>query len=222
MFVFVCFLARISIPPLQLLASAAASFCQRLSAFPCFASICFCPLLSPPLCVPLKILALPRHPHPIGKETLVDVSDFIFFSARGRGKGSPRSREGGRTIFYWNSQEGGSPSRVEGVCGKFGGGGLNIFFSGPKLPPRNGSQITTIREGPLHRATSGIVGCLDYSILFFSCLAYVRCQHQGWKIDQVQFSRREASLLKVGAFLLIVDPLCLQSIQVLIRGTFQL
>ena len=32
---------------------------------------------------------------------------YIFFSARGGGRGSPRRREGGDVDFYWKSQEGG-------------------------------------------------------------------------------------------------------------------
>ena len=77
---------------------------------------------------------------------LVDVSDiFFFFSARGRGKGSPRHREGG-TIFIENPRKGGV-SRAgggrgargwEGVCGEFGKGG-QIFFFGAEFPTKWGN-----------------------------------------------------------------------------------
>ena len=73
---------------------------------------------------------------------------FFFFSAQGGGRGSLRLREGaGGSVFYLKSQEGGGggspaqegPRGREGVCGElgnfFGGGGLNLFFSGPKCPP---------------------------------------------------------------------------------------
>ena len=55
--------------------------------------------------------------------------DFLFFSARGRGRGSPRRQEGVEVDFLWKIPGGeGSPGRVgpgggEGVCGDFGGGG---------------------------------------------------------------------------------------------------
>ena len=60
---------------------------------------------------------------------------FIFFCSAG-GRGSPRRREGGKTIFYWKSQEGVSPERVGAggwgagsvFAGNLGGGGLSIFF----------------------------------------------------------------------------------------------
>ena len=54
---------------------------------------------------------------------------FFIFSARGRGRGSPRRQEGGGGQFFpWKSQEGGgSPRRggprgLQGVCGELGGG----------------------------------------------------------------------------------------------------
>ena len=76
---------------------------------------------------------------------LVDVSEtFLFFSARGRGRGSPRRGEGKGAIFYGKSQEGGGglPGRWgrvgkgPGGCllGIWGGGGAKHFFSGPKCP----------------------------------------------------------------------------------------
>ena len=76
---------------------------------------------------------------------------FLFFSARGSGKGSPRRRDGGGgAIFYWKSQEGGGgvsrPGGARGrwgwevLAGNWGGGGGKIFFvSGPKFPPRTPS-----------------------------------------------------------------------------------
>ena len=67
---------------------------------------------------------------------------FLIFSARGGGRGSLRRQEGGGFDFYGKSQEGGlQEGEGPGGClrriGDFGaGGGLNIFFSGPKCPPR--------------------------------------------------------------------------------------
>ena len=71
------------------------------------------------------------------------VSDiFNFFPARGRGRGSPRRRQGGERVFTKNARRGGgSPGGWggargrEGVCEKFGGGVAKYFFSGPKSPP---------------------------------------------------------------------------------------
>ena len=75
---------------------------------------------------------------------------FFIFSARGRGRGSPRRLErGGGTIFYWKSQGGGSPGRVGAggrrragrvFAGNWGGGGLNICFGG-----RNSHQDENVR-----------------------------------------------------------------------------
>ena len=76
---------------------------------------------------------------------LVDVSDiFNFFSARGRGRGSPRRREGGGNFLLkipgggggspgWVGAGGRGAGRV--FAGNFGGGGAKYFFSGPKFPP---------------------------------------------------------------------------------------
>ena len=69
----------------------------------------------------------------------------FFFSARGGG-GSSRGQEGGGFCFILKilqergvggvSQErGGGVRGWESVWGEFGGGGVNIFFSGPKCPP---------------------------------------------------------------------------------------
>ena len=76
---------------------------------------------------------------------LVDVSDiFYFFSVRGGGRASPsRGGEGGSVFFIENPSKGGGvpgvgagPRGREDVRGSFwGGGGLDIFFSGPKRPP---------------------------------------------------------------------------------------
>ena len=68
---------------------------------------------------------------------LVDVSDiFKFFSARERGKESPRRWERGGQFFIESPRRG-----LPGGWGRRGRGagrvfGLNIFFSGPKFPPR--------------------------------------------------------------------------------------
>ena len=72
----------------------------------------------------------------------MDVSDIFYFSARGRGRGSSRHREevGGRFSIENPRRgggllgEGGAARGWEAVCREFGGG-LNIFFSGPKSPP---------------------------------------------------------------------------------------
>ena len=74
---------------------------------------------------------------------LVDVSDIFYFFCSGRGRGSPRRREGG-VGFYGKSQEGGvsgggGPEGPEGCLRRIGdfflGGGPKYFFSGPKRPP---------------------------------------------------------------------------------------
>ena len=93
----------------------------------------------------------------------MDISDFFFF-ARGRGKGSPRRREGWGMIFYWKSQEGGLPggwgrgARGAGrvFAGNVGGGGAKYFFFGPKFPPRQMSRpdpcsVDFGREAPKFR-----------------------------------------------------------------------
>ena len=65
----------------------------------------------------------------------MDVSDFFIFSARGRGRGSPRRQEGEAVGFLLKSQEGGGLARGErvasgreGVCRNLGGAGVNFFF----------------------------------------------------------------------------------------------
>ena len=74
---------------------------------------------------------------------------FLFFSARGGGRGSRGA--GGRwgIGFLLKSPGGGPPGREgprgrEGVCSELGnfwggggGGGAKYFFSGPKCPPRS-------------------------------------------------------------------------------------
>ena len=76
---------------------------------------------------------------------LADVSDiFYFFFGLGEGKGEHGATGGvGESVFIANHRggvlpegRGGAGSR-EGLRGIWwGGGGLNIFFSGPKFPPR--------------------------------------------------------------------------------------
>ena len=70
---------------------------------------------------------------------------FIFFFRSGEGKGESEAPGEGATIFLLKIP-GGGVSRAgggggmrgrEGVCGEFGGGGLNIFFRG-----RNSHQGT--------------------------------------------------------------------------------
>ena len=54
---------------------------------------------------------------------------FLLFSARGRGRGSPRRREGRGGDFLWKIPEGkGSPGWVGPGEGGIRGGGVNIFF----------------------------------------------------------------------------------------------
>ena len=63
---------------------------------------------------------------------------FLFFSARGGGRGSPGRRERGGSIFIENPRRGGlQEGRGQGAgrvsaanLGIGGGGGLNIFFRG--------------------------------------------------------------------------------------------
>ena len=80
----------------------------------------------------------------------MDISDIFYFFLLGRGEGGDRAdREGGGSVFYWKSQAGGGvlPKGVgtrggwEGVCGEFGGGGLNICFRG-----RNAHQVSKKAE----------------------------------------------------------------------------
>ena len=74
----------------------------------------------------------------------MDVSDLFSFVLLGGGKGgapeAPRRggrlsmenpRKGGGSCGWW----GGGPRGRKGVCRELGGGGLNIFISGPKGPP---------------------------------------------------------------------------------------
>ena len=73
---------------------------------------------------------------------------FLFFSARGGGRGSPRPRGGGGGLVFvenpikglWAPSPGGGGAEGPGGClrriGDFlGGGGGKYFFSGPKCPP---------------------------------------------------------------------------------------
>ena len=69
---------------------------------------------------------------------------FLFFSARGRGRESPRRREGGQDDFLLKIPGGGGlPGGWGRACGRAGrvfagnwGGGPKYFVSGSKLPPR--------------------------------------------------------------------------------------
>ena len=63
---------------------------------------------------------------------LVDVSDIYIFSARGRGRGSPRRQEGAGSVFFLKIPG--------GSAGNFGGGGLNIFL-GAEIPNKNCFEI---------------------------------------------------------------------------------
>ena len=72
---------------------------------------------------------------------MADVSDifYLFFSARGRGRGSPRCWEGGGCDSLLKIPGGGGSHGRVGAggrgagrvfAGNWGGGGLNIFFRG--------------------------------------------------------------------------------------------
>ena len=72
---------------------------------------------------------------------LVDVSDIFYFFSSGRGKGESEASGGGGGRSLLKFPGGGGfrrgPRGRESVCSELGnwGGGLNIFFSGPKCPP---------------------------------------------------------------------------------------
>ena len=72
---------------------------------------------------------------------------YFYFSAWGRGRGSPRRREGVGGIGFLLKIPGGGVSSTGGAegpggclrrIGEFLGGGAKYFFSGPKCPPREG------------------------------------------------------------------------------------
>ena len=83
---------------------------------------------------------------------------FLFFFLLGEGEGAVRRRRN-RLFFFMKIPGGGGfpggggPRGREGVCGELGIG-LNIFFSGPKRPPRifreslnGGSQMGALKWG---------------------------------------------------------------------------
>ena len=79
-----------------------------------------------------------------GKEKKIrDISDISYFFLLGEGKGESEALGGGAGRFFIENRRrgGGSPRRVgAGVfAGNRGGGGLNFFFSGSKLPPSMGT-----------------------------------------------------------------------------------
>ena len=107
---------------------------------------------------------------------LVDVLDILFFSARGRGRGSPRRQEGAGVGFVIEN-----PRRargLEGVCG--------IFFLGPKFPARQGSESqnsqTTTGSDRCSQETAGICRCLQqptslvWHLPFGALLSSARCR----------------------------------------------
>ena len=85
-----------------------------------------------------------RFAGPALVQGLVDVSNlffiFILFFCSGRGKGESEAPGGGGVSRTGGAKGPGGFLRRIGDLG--GGGGLNIFFSGPKCPPR--------RRIPLH------------------------------------------------------------------------
>ena len=74
---------------------------------------------------------------------------LIFFSARGSGKGSPRSWEGGGRFFIENprrvgvSRAGGGGGRGAGrvFAGNLGGGGAKYFFFGAEIPTKFPTEL---------------------------------------------------------------------------------
>ena len=87
---------------------------------------------------------------------------FLFFSARGRGRGSARRREGGGDFLL--KIPGGEVSRAggsrgargrEGVCGEFGGRGAKYFFFGAEIPTKQGICYANAFAQSIPRSTSG-------------------------------------------------------------------
>ena len=74
----------------------------------------------------------------------MDVSIFSIFSARGRGRGSPKRWRGGDDFLLKIPGGGGSPRWVGAggrgarrvFAGNLEGGGLNIFFFGAEIPTK--------------------------------------------------------------------------------------
>ena len=76
----------------------------------------------------------------------MDVSDFFFFSAGGRGRGESEAPEGWVILSFFFTQEGGGSSSrgggAEGLRGcvwGFWGGGALIFVFGVEIPSKSSS-----------------------------------------------------------------------------------
>ena len=77
---------------------------------------------------------------PDAQESPRNKKHKFIFNDRGKGMGESEGARAGGALFHSKSQGGGSRWRGGGggagrVCGKFGGGGVNLFFSGPAFPP---------------------------------------------------------------------------------------
>ena len=64
----------------------------------------------------------------------MDISDILIFFCSGRGNGESEAPGGGKSVFNWNSQEGGEESkrgrgagRLSAANWRIWGGVLNIF-----------------------------------------------------------------------------------------------
>ena len=75
----------------------------------------------------------------------MDVSDIFYFSAQGKGRGSPRRQERGGRFFVESLKGGGGvpgegprgPRGRKGVCWEFRGRGAKYFFGGAEIPTKN-------------------------------------------------------------------------------------
>ena len=100
---------------------------------------------------------------------------FYFFLLGGGGEGgSPRCWEGGGDFLlkipggggFSRAGEGGGARGREGVCGEWGRGGLNNFFSGPKCPPRQRAPENATRPKTQAFWERSQIACV------FGCVAF--------------------------------------------------
>ena len=85
----------------------------------------------------------------------MDVSDIFYFFRSEREKGESEAPGGGGIRCLLKIPGGargflGGARGREGICGELGnlrgGGGLNIFFLGPKRPPRKSRPVISLRN----------------------------------------------------------------------------